>query len=208
MNKAYEFDEIAQNVFLPIYPIIADQIKRETKIDMGVCLDIGCGGGHLGFALMKITNLDVIFLDNNSDALDITKKRSKELKVEYRTSTIFGDVQNIPIEDESISLVISRGSLWFWEDKKMSFEEIYRVLTDEGIAYIGGGFGDEKTKNEVYQKMKERDGQDFGEKRKKFTTGNDVNFYNEILKETNIKNFKIKDDEEGLWIIIRKNNKS
>ena len=208
MNKAYEFDEIAQNVFLPIYPLIADQIKIETKIDKGVCLDIGCGGGHLGFALMKITNIDVIFLDNNSDALDITKKRSKDLKVEYRTSTILGDVQNIPIEDESINLIISRGSLWFWEDKKKSFEEIYRVLTDGGIAYIGGGFGDEKTKNEVYQKMKERDGEDFAEKRKKFTTGNDTNFYNEMLKETNIENLKIKDDEEGLWIIIRKNERS
>ena len=79
MNKAYEFNEIAQNVFLPIYPLIANQIKIETQIDDGICLDIGCGGGHLGFALMEITNLDVIFLDNNNDALDIAKKRSEEL---------------------------------------------------------------------------------------------------------------------------------
>jgi len=35
MNKAYEFDEIAQNVFLPIYPIIADQIKRVLKKYIG-----------------------------------------------------------------------------------------------------------------------------------------------------------------------------
>ena len=36
MNRAYEFDEIAQNVFLPIYPLIANQIKRETRIDDGI----------------------------------------------------------------------------------------------------------------------------------------------------------------------------
>ena len=37
MDKAYEFDEIAQNVFLPIYPLIANQIKNETKIAFKVC---------------------------------------------------------------------------------------------------------------------------------------------------------------------------
>jgi len=204
MNKAYEFDEIAQNVFSPIYPLIANQIKRETKIDDGLCLDIGCGGGHLGFALMKMTNLDIIFLDNNKDALDIANKRSQDLEVEYRANTILGDVQKIPLKDKSINLVISRGSLWFWEDKKKSLEEIYRVLKESGIAYIGGGFGDEETKQQVYEKMKQRDGEDFGEKRKKFTTGNDVEFYTGILKEIGIKNFNIKDDEEGLWLIIRK----
>ncbi|PRR80002.1 Demethylrebeccamycin-D-glucose O-methyltransferase [Clostridium vincentii] len=204
MDKAYEFDEIAQNVFLPIYPLIANQIKRETKIDKGVCLDIGCGGGHLGFALMKITNLDIIFLDNNKDALDISNKRSEDLGIADRTNTILGDVQNIPFKDKSINLVVSRGSLWFWEDKKRSLEEIYRVLKEGGIAYIGGGFGDEKTKKQIYEKMKQRDGEDFGEKRRKFTTGNDLEFYNGILKEIGIKNFIIKDDEEGLWIIIRK----
>ncbi|BCZ47493.1 SAM-dependent methyltransferase [Clostridium gelidum] len=204
MNKANEFDEIAQNVFLPIYPLIADQIKRETKIDKGVCLDIGCGGGHLGFALMKITNLDVIFLDNNSDALHIAKKRSEDLGVKQSSNTILGDVQNIPIEDESINLIISRGSLWFWEDKKKSIEEIYRVLINDGIAYIGCGFGDEETKKQVYEKMKEIDGEDWSKRRKTFTDGNDAEFFSGILKEIGIKNFNIKDDEEGLWIIIKK----
>lgn len=43
MDKAYEFDEIAQNVFFQIYPLIANQTKDETKIEEGGCLDIGCG---------------------------------------------------------------------------------------------------------------------------------------------------------------------
>lgn len=204
MDKAYEFDEIAQNVFYPIYPMIAKQIKNETKIIDGLCLDIGCGGGHLGFALMNITNLKMSFLDNNKHALDITKKRSIDLNVEDKTDIVLGDVQDIPFEDESINLIVSRGSLWFWEDKKKSFEEIYRVLVNEGIAYIGCGFGDEKTKKQIYEKMTEIDGEDWGNRRKKFTEGNDAEFFSGILNEIGIKNYRIKDDEEGLWIIIRK----
>ena len=204
MDKAYEFDEIAQNVFLPIYPLIANQIKNETKIENGVCLDIGCGGGHLGFALMKITNFDLIFLDNNKNALEIAQKRSQNLKVQYRTSGILADVQDMPLEDESINLVISRGSLWFWEDKKKSLGEIYRVLKEDGVAYIGCGFGNEQTQNQVYEKMKEIDGDNWAERRKKFTDGNDAEVYNDILNKMDIKNFKIKDDQEGFWIIIKK----
>lgn len=204
MNKAYEFDEIAQNVFFPIYPLIANQIKNETQIENGICLDIGCGGGHLGFALMKITNLDLIFLDNNKNALDITEKRSEDFKVQYRSSNILADVQEMPLADESINLVISRGSLWFWEDKKKSLKEVYRVLKKDGIAYIGCGFGNEKVQKEVYEKMKEIDGEDWPEKRKKFTDGNDAEFYNIVLNEIGIKNFRLKDDEEGFWIIIKK----
>lgn len=204
MNKAYEFDEIAQNVFFPIYPLIAQQIKSEAQIVDGVCMDIGCGGGHLGFALMDITDLDFIFLDNNKYALDITKQRSKSLNVEARTNILFGNVENIQFENESINLIVSRGSLWFWEDKKRSFEEIYRVLVKGGIAYIGGGFGNEKLKKEIYKKMSELNGEDWGSRRKKFTQGNDAEFYTKILKEASIKKYRIKDDKEGLWIIIKK----
>jgi ubiquinone/menaquinone biosynthesis C-methylase UbiE len=204
MNKAYEFDEIAQNVFFPIYPLIAQQIKTEAQIVDGVCMDIGCGGGHLGFALMNITDLDFIFLDNNKYALDITKQRSKALKVETRTNILLGNVDNIQLENESINLIVSRGSLWFWEDKIGSFKEIYRVLTKDGIAYIGGGFGNEKLKTEIYKKMSELNGEDWGSRRKKFTQGNDAEFYTKVLKEAGIKKYRIKDDQEGLWIIIKK----
>ena len=46
--KALEFDEIAERIFAPIYPVLAAQIMAETGIKRGNCLDIGCGGGLLG----------------------------------------------------------------------------------------------------------------------------------------------------------------
>ena len=52
--------------------------------------------------------------------------------------------------------------------------------------------------------MSELNGEDWENRRKTFTTGNDVEFYENILNECRITNFRIKDDEEGLWIIINK----
>jgi ubiquinone/menaquinone biosynthesis C-methylase UbiE len=156
-SKAYEFDEIANGPFFPIYSIIAQQIKEKAKINTGKCLDIGCGGGHLGLSMAQITNMNIILFDKLKDALKIASKRAHNWGIAGRTTTLLGDVLNIPIEDESIDLCISRGSVWFWDDQKKGFEEIYRVLMNGGMAYIGGGFGNKELKEVVDRKMKLRD---------------------------------------------------
>ena len=57
-----------------------------------------------------------------------------------------GSVQDIPLEQDTIDLAISRGSVPFWEDLPTAFAEIHRVLAPGGQAYIGGGLGDPKTR--------------------------------------------------------------
>ncbi len=205
-KKAYEFDEIADGPFSPIYPVIVQQIKDKTKIISGKCLDIGSGGGHLGLSLAQITDMEVILLDKLEDALDIAEKRATDWGLTKRISTILGDVQQIPLQAHTINLCISRGSVWFWEDQKKGFEEIYRVLVNGGMAYIGGGFGTKELKEQVDQKMKERDSE-WPKSREKFVEGNTVEHFTEILNKTGIYNFEITDDEKGIWIVFRKSEK-
>ena len=74
---AYEFDEIAQNVFFPIYEAIARDALASTGIGGGRALDIGCGGGHLGLSLAKLAPFDVVLLDKDPDAVGIFTIRRK-----------------------------------------------------------------------------------------------------------------------------------
>ncbi|AOY78463.1 methyltransferase [Clostridium formicaceticum] len=202
-SKAYEFDEIANGPFFPIYPVIAQQIKEKTGINFGRCLDIGSGGGHLGLSLAQITDMEVILLDKLADALVIAKKRAVDWGIEKRTCTLLADVHQIPMENETVDLCISRGSVWFWEDQKKGFEEIYRVLTNGGIAYIGGGFGNKELQEQVDKKMKERDSE-WPKGREKFVAGNTVEHFTKILEKIGISNFEITDDEKGIWIVFKK----
>ena len=39
----YDYDEIADNIFFPIYDRIAEQIIDATDVRNGKMLDIGCG---------------------------------------------------------------------------------------------------------------------------------------------------------------------
>ena len=202
-NTKVDFDYIAENIFFPIYPVIADQIITKTKITSGNCLDIGCGGGHLGLFVAKQSKMNVTLFDKSKDALENAKNRISNWNLNENVSTLIGDVHEIPFGMNSFQLIVSRGSLWFWENPKKAFSEIYRVLSPDGYAYIGGGFGNELLRKEIYEKMKEID-DDWPNSRKKFTEGNTIEKFNDILIDIGIKNFEITDTEKGLWIIIKK----
>jgi SAM-dependent methyltransferase len=47
----------------------------------------------------------------------------------------------MPLPDNSADLVVSRGSIFFWDSPAKGLQEVYRVLRPGGHAYIGGGAG-------------------------------------------------------------------
>lgn len=131
-NPDYEFDDIAEQVFYPIYDVIAQDLLEETGIVSGSMLDVGCGGGHLGFAVMGKSDLTGDFVDINATAVRLAEERSKRLGVWERSRFYRADVVSLPFEDQSFDLVISRGSMFFWEDQERAFSEILRVLKPGG----------------------------------------------------------------------------
>lgn len=202
-NERLEFDNIATNIFGPIYPVIAKQIKEKTGVHSGICIDLGCGGGHLGIAMAEISDMYIYLLDNSAEALDIAAKRIKSNNIEKRIEVLRGDAEDIPLKDGYVNLAISRGSVWFWEDQVKAFKEIYRILTPGGFAYIGGGFGTKELREEIDKKMIERNS-DWKNKKKEMRGDNTTDKFKRILNQADINNYEIIDDESGFWIVIKK----
>ncbi|MDD2443901.1 MAG: class I SAM-dependent methyltransferase [Desulfotomaculaceae bacterium] len=201
--NAVEFDKIAREVFAPVYPVIAGQIKHKTGIIRGTCLDIGCGGGYLGIAMTGITELDVYLFDASQEMLKIAAGNIASRGLEQRIQTLPGDVHKIPLDDNSIDLVISRGSVFFWRDRQKAFQEIHRVLKPGGVAFVGGGFGTEALKEQITSVM-EKKNKNWREKLKKNIGENAVEGFAETLRKAGIITFEIDRNEAGLWIIIRR----
>ena len=76
-------------------------------------------------------------------------------------------------------------------------------MVNGGMAYIGGGFGNKELEKKVYKKMKERDSE-WPKSRRKFVDGNTVEHFTEILNQAGISNFKITEDEKGIWVVFEK----
>ncbi len=141
MLKSLE-GKTSYNAFLPIYPLLAQQFVDDYDLSHGICLDVGAGSGFVGTEVAKITHMKIYYVDIEAQALDLARKTVKEAHIDNETFFIQADVcEGLPFADNFADFIVSRGSLWFWEDKAKALEEIYRVLNIAGVALIGGGLG-------------------------------------------------------------------
>lgn len=74
----------------------------------------------------------------DSIGLNITRidYRAKGYKFSYNKSVIYGDVQNLPFENESYDMVICNHVLEHVEDDTKALNEIHRVLKTGGFAIL------------------------------------------------------------------------
>ena len=147
------FDHIAQNIFLPIYPVIADDILTVTGKVCGRMMDIGCGGGHLGMALLEKAQYRGWFVDISESALQAAETHAQERGLTNRAVFLKQDVHCMDIPDDFADLIVSRSSYLFWVDLEKALLEIYRILAPGGRTYIGGVLGNVQLAASIREKM-------------------------------------------------------
>jgi len=105
-----------------------------TKVEEGqVVLDLGSGGGIDVFQASKLVGQSgkVIGLDATPEMIFRARETAKKYgyrNVEFR----LGEIEHMPIESDSVDLVISNCVLNLVPDKRSAFTEIYRVLRPGG----------------------------------------------------------------------------
>ncbi len=201
---AEQMNEIAQTIFAPIYPVIAQQALDATKINQGVCLDIGSGPAMLAMAMArKAPAMDVVAVDFSDDALAIATENIKNAHLDDRISVKKGDVHHLPFADGHVNLIVSRGSMFFWKDLQDAFTEMYRVLAPGGAAYIGGGFGSLALREQVVAAMLKRD-PTWDCYAKKKTDDEKIARFKEMFGEIGCNTYQIINDASGFWLLFFK----
>jgi ubiquinone/menaquinone biosynthesis C-methylase UbiE len=202
-NHPGDFNNLAKTVFAPVNPVIARQIVDRCKIKRGNCIDIRSGLALLTIALAEITDLSIYALDISENMYEIAKENIEAAGLSGRITPIVGDVHDMPFDDNAADLIMSRGSVFFWDERADAFKEIYRVLKPDGRGYIGGGFGTAELRANIIEEMEKRDAnwkKDVEERIGK----NGVEKLKEALDEAKIPNYEVMHDDSGLWILIEK----
>jgi ubiquinone/menaquinone biosynthesis C-methylase UbiE len=202
-KAATEMDKIAKTLFAPIYPLIADHIKEKFNITTGQCIDLGSGSAALSIALARITDLKIHALDASKHSFKFAEKNIKEQGFEDQITPITGRAENIPFEDNTTDLIISRGSIFFWDDLKMAFNEIFRVLKPGGQTYIGGGFGSTELKKNIFEEMAKKD-DGFAKKSKARFSPENMERIKNAIDQSDIQDYEIYKGDKGFWIHITK----
>jgi SAM-dependent methyltransferase len=102
-----------------------------------VVLDLGSGGGIDVFIAAKKVGPEgkAIGVDMTDEMLDLARRNAEEIgieNVEFRK----GDIEALPVEDESVDVIISNCVINLAPDKDKVFGEAYRVLRPGGRMLI------------------------------------------------------------------------
>ncbi len=135
-----DYENIANNIIKKIYPYLITDLKNYYKqsLDNKIIVELGTGPGHILEELLKEKFKYIYGIDISLEMLLRAKIRNNNNK---RLQLINANVENIPLKEKSVDLIISRGSIFFWENFDKAFREIYRVLKEDGFLLIGGGYG-------------------------------------------------------------------
>lgn len=200
---ANEFSQIAKTIFAPIYPVIAEQILHRTGIKEGICVDLGSGPADLSIALAKISCLVIYALDCSRPMSQIAQKKIISNGFSDRIKPVVSDVLDLPFENNTVHLMVSRGSLFFWPDRQTVYREVYRVLAPGGMTFIGGGFGNIKLKKEIFDKMRQKF-KDWDATVKERLENTSPEVLHAELVDAGLMDFDIINDDSGFWINIKK----
>lgn len=102
-----------------------------------IVLDLGSGAGFDCFLAAKKVGSSgkVIGVDMTEEMIEKARENAEKYgykNVEFR----FGDIENLPIEDNSIDIIISNCVINLAPDKLKVFQEAYRVLKNNGRMYV------------------------------------------------------------------------
>jgi len=101
--------------------------KSEARV-----LDLGCGGGHVGFAIAKEV-CEVVAYDLSPNMLAVVAKAARERGL-GNLSTQQGVAEKLPFPEARFDYVFSRYSAHHWRDLDLSMREASRVLKPDGTA--------------------------------------------------------------------------
>jgi len=202
MKKSAEgFARIAREVFAPVYPVIAEQVLAWSGIRDGLCLDLGSGPGLLSVALAEKSNLAVIALDADPAMARIAQETAAGRT--DRIAPVIGDVHSMPVRDDTASLIVSRGSLFFWEDRVQAFREIERVLRPGGVAFVGGSFGTAALRDTIFAQMQRRNPNWDRDVARRSGQATPDQLRRELAASA-VACSRIREEEAGFWVEIRK----
>ncbi len=187
----------------PMYALLAQQFMDDYHLMNGVACDIGTGHGSLGIELAKITHMKIIFLDIDETAISLAKKNFNTVEADNEAEFLVSPVEQIPLPNESVDFVMSRGSVVFWDDIKLGLQEIQRILKPGGVAIVGGGLG-----RYMPSTMRKRMREGIQRERKKLGYEQPAHKdFMRIVKAIDLKHTRIRGNgvgKSGKWLEIRK----
>lgn len=133
LNSIVSFGRTIYNYFF-FRMINKYMAKKSNAVSM---LELGCGTGSFGIALIKQFNKKIEYtgVDISDSALRLATNNAKKASVDDM-KFVKGDCFNLPFKEETFDIAWSQGLIEHFDAPKKTVLEHYRILKKGGRAYI------------------------------------------------------------------------
>lgn len=120
----------------------------------GLSLDLGCGGGaNVKKLLEKSPQGKVTGLDYSDISVEKSRKMNQTALKLGQCEILKGSVMELPFPKESFHLATAFETIYFWPDIFKAFEQVYKVLKDQGVFMICNEANGKNSKDEKWTNL-------------------------------------------------------
>jgi SAM-dependent methyltransferase len=184
-----------------IYPYLAAQGMEYYGKTYGDVLEVGPFSGGISVELTRRNpDLNITIAAQDRGAVGYLQKEIEDAGLNRKIEVIWSELDNLIFADCLFDLVIFRGAYFFLDEGGRILWEIYRILKEDGLAFIGGGYG-KNTPQELINEIADESrvlNDRLG--RRRVTEGEVTTMVNNagLTSHTRI------EKEGGLWLVIQK----
>ena len=184
-----------------IYPYLAIQVMEYYGRSHGEVLELGPFSGGISVELTRLhPGLSITIAAQDPGVVDYLRKEIEGAGLNRKMEVVWSELDNLVFADGLFDVVIFRGAYFFLDEEGKILWEIYRILKEDGLAFIGGGYG-KNTPQALIDEIAE-ESRDLNDRlgRRRVTEGEVTTMVNKagLTSHTRI------EKEGGLWLVIQK----
>lgn len=189
------------DLWAPTQPYIVAQIMDEYGETSGDALELGPFAGGIAIELKKqYPGLNITIADEQPEVVDFIRQKVARAGFAGKIAVKPSGLNRLDFKDASFDLVIFRGAFFFLPEKENLLDEIFRVMKQGGLAFIGGGHGrgvPQHIINEIASDLRTLHGKLGG----RYLSIADLN---RVVSRSSIKDKYLIKEDGGTWLNIRK----
>jgi ubiquinone/menaquinone biosynthesis C-methylase UbiE len=184
-----------------IYPYLALHIVEHFGRSSGNVLELGPFSGGISMEMARLhSGLTITIAAEEDLVLDLLRKGTEGSglgrKMKFRRSKL----DRLVFADSFFDLVIFRGAYFFLDEEGKILGEIYRVLREEGLAFVGGGYGKDTPQTLIDEIAEESRALNDKLGRKRVTEDE----VGAMVIAAGLAGYASIEKSGGLWLVIRK----
>lgn len=184
-----------------IYPFLASQVMEYYGRSSGNVLELGPFAGGIAVELARQhPALNFTIAAQDSDMIEFLRNEIEEAVPGSRMEFERSELDNLVFPDSLFDLAIFRGAYFFLDEEGKILREVYRVLKEGGVGFVGGGYGKYTPDALIDEIGEESRILNYRLGRKKVTV-------DELKRMVNMSGLSEQariEKEGGLWLVIRK----